>query len=117
MESMMMAMTMDEHDDVSSFIEGAFEIYDEIDGAKEYIEKALKMKVRDRSAADSLCTMSAQELQHAETLRLNAERTLLRMKDEKSPCYEVLQKVWNHMARRQAEYMGWVRQMHEQYKK
>lgn len=112
-----MRMTMDDHDDVSNFIEEAFEIYDEIDGAKGYIKKAMKLKDKDRAAADNFCSMSAQELQHADTLRANSERILLRMKDAKSPCYEVLQKVWNHMARRQNEYIAWVRQMHEQYKK
>lgn len=110
-------MMMDDYDIVNDIIDTMMEVYDELDGAKMYIKEAMRMKMRDRATADSRVTMSAQELGHAETLTATVNKLLDKAKADKHPCYAVMAMFWHHIHSRQAGYMAWIKNLHEQYKK
>lgn len=109
-------MHMDDYDIVNDTIDTIMEIFSEIDGAKKYINSALMMKSHDRQVADNNVALSLQELQHADILTGNVNRMMDKMLESKHPCYDVLHKVWTHMHSRQADYISWVKTMHDHYK-
>ena len=110
-------MHMEDYDIMDDAIDTMMEIYDELDGSKGYIKKAMMVRDHDRSEADALRDMSAQELQHAENLRNNVTRMLANMHEAGHECYGVLHKVWTNISHRQMEYAAWIKQMHEQFKR
>ena len=110
-------MHMADYDIMDDVIDTMMEVYDELDGAKKYIKAAISHKEMDRPAADSMVLLSAQELQHADTLTTNINRMFERMKTENHECYDVLHKVWTYIRERQMGYAAWIKQMHEVYKK
>lgn len=92
-------------------------VYDELDGAKEYINAAIAHKPVNSEAAESFYVFSTQELQHGETLMKIITSSLEKMKSGGDECYDTLSKVWSHMKERQIGYAAWIRQMQAQYKK
>lgn len=115
MESYMKEGTVHGADISAHLSDIMMKVYDELDGAKEYINAAISHKAVDETLANNLCNMSAQELQHAEILMNSITSTLKDMKD--GACYDTLSIVWEHVKERQMGYAAWIRQMHAQYKK
>lgn len=103
-------------DIINETVNTMMSIYDEIDGAKSYIRDAFKMRGVDKSISETRALMSSQEMQHAKTLTANVNKMLEKMRAENSPCYDVLNRVWEHIHERQAEYMSHVEHMHAEYK-
>lgn len=110
-------MMMGDYDIVSDIIDTMMEIYDEYDGSKKYINEAIAKKTTDKSRADELVAMSAQELGHGNKLTATVDKMMERAKTEKNPCYATLAMVWHHVKKRQAGYAAWILAMHDQYKK
>lgn len=110
-------MTMDDYDIIADIVNEMMGVYDEYDGSKKYIKEAVAMKQSDKSRADVLANMSAQELGHGDTHSANVSKLLEKAKSENNPCYATLAMVWHHIKQRQDGYAAWIRQMHEQYKK
>lgn len=100
---------------MEEIVSSMMEIYEEIDGAKAYVKEAMMLKDVDRQIADDTLNMSAEELHHAEVLKQRVNK--LFSKIEGDPCYDILKKVWGYVCSRQAEYIAWVKHMHEVYKK
>lgn len=92
-------------------------IYDELDDSKKYIKAAMSHRDIDKALADSLCNMSAQELQHAEILMNSVTSAMEKLKTGGDACYDTMSKVCTHTKERQMEYAAWIRQLHAQYKK
>lgn len=110
-------MTLNDYSLVSDIIEEMMGVYDEYDGAKKYINEAIRLKSMDKVRADSNVTMSAQELAHGDTHSATVTKLLEKAKAENNSCYATLAMVWHHLKKRQDGYAAWIRQMHEQYKK
>lgn len=109
-------MMMDDYDIINDIIDTMMEAYDELDGSKKYIKEAFRFKADNKTMADKLVTMSAEELGHADNLALGVESMLAKAKAEANPCYDVIHKVWTHIKERQAGYKAWIKQMHTEYK-
>lgn len=112
-ETMMMA----DYDIVSDIIDTMMEVYDEYDSAKKYINEAIALKTTDKTRADELVSMSAQELGHGNKLTDTVGKMLEKAKAENNPCYSTLAMVWHHVHKRQAGYAAWIMSMHEQYRR
>lgn len=102
---------------VADILDTMMEIYDEYDGAKKYINEAIRLKPTDKARADKLVTMSAQEKGHGDDLSATVGKMLEKAKAEQHPCYAVLAMVWHYIKARQDGYAAWILAMHEQYKK
>lgn len=111
------AMPPEEYDILCDIIDTMMDIYDEIDGGKKYIKDAMSHKSYDKQSADNLVALSAQELQHAEVLTGSVNRMMEKLKSTDNACYGIMHKVWNYMHQRQADYLAWVKGLHEQYKR
>lgn len=108
---------MENYDLMTVTIDQMMEVFDKLDSSKKYIKSAIAHKAIDRSMADSMVNISAQELQHAETITDAVNRMMDKMKSENHPCYETMKKIWTHIHNRQVSYAAWIRQMHDRYKK
>lgn len=108
---------MDDYDIINDTVDTMMEIYDEYDGAKKYINEAIKIKSKDKTRADELVQMSAQELGHGEKLTAAVGKMLEKMKTDNNPCYDTLHLVWTRIKERQDGYNAWIKTMHERYKK
>lgn len=97
-------------------VDSIMEIYEELDGAKKYIKFAIHYKGTDKSSAENMVNLSAQELQHADVISSNVNRMMMKLKDSGNMCYDVLKNVWDHLRERQMGYAAWIKQMHENYK-
>ena len=58
------------------------QIEDEMQGAVKYAKKAMHTKTTDRELADTYYAMAKQELNHAETLHMQAQRILKKHPEE-----------------------------------
>lgn len=105
------------HDIVAHLADIMGQVDEELDGAKTYIKAAMSHKAIDKTLADSLANMSAQELQHADILSNAVTSMVAKLKTEGNACYETMSRVWEHTKGRQAGYAAWIRQMHTEYKK
>lgn len=76
-----------------------------------------EIKSTDKSRADELVAMSAQELGHGNKLTDTVSKMLEKAKAESNPCYATLAMVWHHVHKRQAGYAAWIMSMHEQYRR
>lgn len=110
-------MTMGDYSQISDIIEEMMAVFDEYDGAKHYIKEAIRLKMTDKTRAESNVAMSAQELSHGDTHSATVGKLLEKAKADGNECYATLAMVWHHLKKRQDGYAAWIRQMHEQYKK
>ncbi len=109
-------MHMEDYDIVNDIIDSMMEVYDELDGSKGYVKDAMRLKMVDKSIADTRLSMSAQEMSHADNLTASVNKMMEKLKAEKNDCYGVLSKVWMHVHQRQQGYRAWIKNLHDQYK-
>ena len=110
-------MHMDDYDIINDILDTRDSVYHEIDGANEYIEKAFAHRYRDKSAADSMVSLSAQELQHAGVLQSNIDHMMEKVKETNPYAYDIMSKVISRDKVAQAKMIANVKTMHEQYNK
>ena len=110
-------MHMDDYDIINDILDTSDSVYHEINGAKEYIEKAFAHRYRDKAAADSMVSLSAQELQHAGILQSNIDRMMEKVKGTNPYGYDIMSKVISRDKVAQAKMIANVKTMYEQYNK
>lgn len=110
-------MHMDDYDIINDILDTRDSVYHEIDGADEYIDKAIMHKMRDKQAADNMVSLSAQELQHAGILQVNIDRMMMKVKETDPHAYSILSKAVSRDKVAQAHMIARVKEKHEQYKK
>lgn len=71
------------------------QIHDEIKGAKEYIEDALKYRDEDRSLADMYNNLSMQESSHIDMLHNSVVKIIDNYRKEQGEVPEALEAVYN----------------------
>ena len=74
-------MYMDDYDIINDILDTRDSVYHEINGADEYIDKAMLHKPHDKQAADNMVALSAQELQHAGVLQGNIDSMMAKLKE------------------------------------
>ena len=88
-------------------------IDEELEGAKEYIEKALEYKVRgDNNRYTKYKEMSAQELTHANILHEFAVADIDALQKAIPDVPEEMLDKWEHEHNLFVEKAAWIRQMH-----
>lgn len=88
-------------------------ICDELDGAKDYIERALEWKVRgDTTRYNTYKEMSAQELSHANALHEFAVQDIDELKRVIPDVPQEMLDMWEHEHKMFVEKAAWIRQMH-----
>lgn len=107
---------MEEYTLIDSIIENIEEAYDELDGSKKYIKQAIRSKPTDRSMADRLVQMSAEELGHSDSIIEGVEAMLAKAEREGVACVPVLRKMHSVLRERMADYKSWILKMHDEYK-
>ena len=110
-------MYKDDYDIINDILDTRDSVYHEINGADEYIDKAMMHKSRDRQAADNMVALSAQELQHAGVLQGNIDRMMTKVKETNPNTYAILSKAVSRDKPTQARMIAQVKEKHEQYKK
>lgn len=87
-------------------------INDEIDGAKEYIEKALWYKAKnDATRYTKYKEMSIQELGHAMTIHQFASEDVEDLKKVYPDIPEAMQDAWDKSHNEYVEKVAWIKQM------
>ena len=87
-------------------------INDEIEGAKEYIEKALWYKAKnDNNRYVKYKEMSIQELGHAMTIHQFAAEDIEELKRVFPDVPEAMQDVWDKSHNEYVEKVAWIKQM------
>ena len=110
-------MYMDDYDIINDILDTRDSVYHEINGADEYIDKAMLHKPHDKQAADNMVALSAQELQHAGVLQGNIDRMMAKVKDSDPHSYAILSKVISRDKPTQARMIAQVKEKHEMYKR
>lgn len=111
-------MQMDDYGILNELIDDmTSNIFEELDSAKKYAMNALKHKNDNKSIADAEIQASSQEYGHAEMLIEKINKMFSSLKSEKHDCYDWLILVWHKIHERILGYMGWIKGLHEQYKK
>lgn len=97
-------------DTVSGHVAKSYlEAYDELNGAKTYIMEAVDMHRTDRKKADKKQSMSLDEVMHA-TAIIEEVDGMMDTADEST------QTLWKAMKEQLMGYMGWIKQLHTEYK-
>lgn len=87
-------------------------INEEIDGAKEYIEKALGYKAKgDANRYTKYKEMSIQELGHAMTVHQFASEDIVELKNVYPDFPEEMQDAWDKAHNEYVEKVAWIKQM------
>ena len=87
-------------------------IEDELDGAKEYIEKALWYKATgDSDRYSKYKELSAQELNHASVIHSFAVEDIKRLEKEYPDVPEKMREAWNKSHNEFIERTAWIKQM------
>lgn len=87
-------------------------INDEIDGSKEYIEKALWYKAKgDATRYTKYKEMSIQELGHAMTIHQFAAEDIEELKRVYPDVPEAMQDSWDKAHNEYVEKVAWIKQM------
>jgi len=87
-------------------------INDEIDGAKEYMEKALWYKAKgDSNRYTRYKEMSMQELGHAMTIHQFASEDIVELKRVYPEIPEAMQDAWDKAHNEYVEKVAWIKQM------
>lgn len=87
-------------------------INEEIDGAKEYIEKALWYKAKgDANRYTKYKEMSIQELGHAMTVHQFASEDIVELKKVYPDFPEEMQDAWDKAHNEYVEKVAWIKQM------
>ena len=87
-------------------------INDEIDGAKEYIEKALWYKAKnDNNRYVKYKEMSIQEIGHAMTIHQFASEDIEELKRVYPDIPEAMQDAWDKAHNEYVEKVAWIKQM------
>ena len=110
-------MYVDDYDIINDILDTRDSVYHEINGADEYIDKAMLHKPRDKQAADNMVALSAQELQHAGVLQGNIDRMMAKLKESDMRSYSILSKVVGRDKSAQVRMITDVKEKHEMYKK
>ena len=110
-------MYMDDYDIINDILDTRDSVYHEINGADEYIDKAMMHKTHDKQAADNMVALSAQELQHAGVLQGNIDRMMSKLKESDARSHSILSKVISRDKPTQARMIAQVKEKHEMYKK
>lgn len=110
-------MRMDDYDIINDILDTRDSVYHEINGADEYIDKAMLHKPHDKQAADNMVALSAQELQHAGVLQGNIDRMMAKLKESDARSHSILSKVISRDKSTQARMITDVKEKHEMYKR
>lgn len=88
----------------------------EMDDACAYIEKAVELKSDDKELADTLATLSAEELRHHDLLHTQVKRIIETYKREKGEPPAGMMTVYQHLHKKAMERATKVRIMQEMYR-
>lgn len=94
---------------IKKYVEG---IADELDGAKEYMERALECKASGNTDRYNVYkTMSVQELEHATRLHDLAARDIEQLKTVYPDVPQSMMDKWEHSHKEFVEKAAWIKQM------
>jgi hypothetical protein len=94
-----------------------YQIYDELNGAKDYIEKAIEIRAMNPTWAKTLADMSATELSHATHLYEMFEQYYKKLSEEYKEMPDYIQETKDCIVAMYVEKTAKVKYMHEMFSK
>jgi len=91
-------------------------IEDEIDGALEYVEKAVELKTEHKKLADTLCELSTEEVSHISRLHGEAVRLIEDYRKEKGEPPAGMLAIYEYLHKKHIDKVAEIKRYQEMYK-
>ena len=92
------------------------QIEEELDGAEEYIEDALKYREKHPELARTFYEISVQEMNHVNMLHAEAAKMIAAYRNEHGEPPAAMQAVYDYMHERHVSHAGEIKMMQAQYR-